>query len=42
VKVQADMQKLILPKLKTGIEVKINFPDLDKEISSKISFASKL
>jgi len=41
VKVVADIAEAYSAKLKTGNQVKINFPDLDKEISSKISFSSK-
>ena len=41
VKVLADVAEAYSAKLKTGNEVKIFFPDLDKEVSSKISFASK-
>ena len=41
VKVVADVAEAYSAKLKTGNEVNINFPDLDKEITSKISFASK-
>jgi membrane fusion protein, multidrug efflux system len=41
VKVTADVAEAYSAKLRTGNEVKINFPDLDKEITSRISFASK-
>ncbi len=41
VKVVADIAEAYSAKLKKGNEVIINFPDLDKEIISKISFASK-
>jgi RND family efflux transporter MFP subunit len=41
VKVVADIAEAYSAKLKKGNEVNINFPDLDKEITSKISFSSK-
>jgi membrane fusion protein, multidrug efflux system len=41
VKVMAEIAEAYSAKLKTGNEVTISFPDLDKEITSKISFASK-
>ena len=41
VKIVSDIAEAYSAKVKTGNEVKIGFPDLDKEISSKISFASK-
>ena len=41
VKVVADIAEAYSAKLKTGNEVNINFPDLDKEITTKISFSSK-
>ncbi|NTW31320.1 MAG: efflux RND transporter periplasmic adaptor subunit [Bacteroidetes bacterium] len=41
VKVLAEIAEAYSAKLKTGNNVKIFFPDLDKEVSSKISFASK-
>jgi RND family efflux transporter MFP subunit len=41
VKVVSDIAEAYSAKLKTGNEVMIYFPDLDKEIKSKISFASK-
>jgi len=41
VKVVADIAEAYSAKLKTGNEVTINFPDLNKEIISKISFSSK-
>ncbi len=41
VKVVADIAEAYSAKLKTGNIVKIGFPDLDKEITTKISFTSK-
>jgi membrane fusion protein (multidrug efflux system) len=41
IKVVAEIAEAYAAKLKTGNEVIIKFPDLDKEITSKISFASK-
>jgi membrane fusion protein (multidrug efflux system) len=41
VKVVADIAEAYSAKLKTGNIVKIKFPDLDKEITTKISFTSK-
>lgn len=41
VKVVAEVAESYSAKLKTGNEVIISFPDLDKEINSTISFASK-
>jgi membrane fusion protein, multidrug efflux system len=41
VKVVAEIAEAYSAKLKTGNEVIVSFPDLDKEIDSKISFASK-
>ncbi|MFH0866873.1 MAG: efflux RND transporter periplasmic adaptor subunit [Bacteroidota bacterium] len=41
VKVVAEIAEAYSAKLKTGNEVIVTFPDLDKEINSKISFASK-
>jgi membrane fusion protein (multidrug efflux system) len=41
VKVVADIAEAYSAKLKTGNIVKIEFPDLDKEITTKISFTSK-
>lgn len=41
VKIVADIAETYSSKLKTGNIVKIYFPDLDKELESKISFASK-
>jgi membrane fusion protein, multidrug efflux system len=41
VKVMAEIAEAYSAKLKTGNNVVISFPDLDKEITSKISFASK-
>lgn len=41
IKVVADIAEAYSAKLKTGNNVIIKFPDLDKEISSKITFASK-
>lgn len=41
VKVVVDVAEAYSAKLKTGNDVIVTFPDLDKEINSKISFASK-
>lgn len=41
VKVVSDVAETYSAKLKTGYKVKIYFPDLDKEIDAKITFASK-
>jgi len=41
VKVMAEIAEAYSAKLKTGNDVEISFPDLDKDITSKISFASK-
>lgn len=41
VKVKAEVAESYSTKVKSGIEVLIGFPDIQKEISSKISFASK-
>ena len=41
VKVLAEIAEAYSSKVKTGNEVIVSFPDLDKEITSKISFASK-
>jgi membrane fusion protein, multidrug efflux system len=41
VKVVAEIAEAYSSKLKTGNDVIIKFPDLDKEISSKVSFSSK-
>lgn len=41
VKIVADVAEAYSAKLRTGNIVKIYFPDLDKELHSKISFASK-
>jgi len=41
VKVLAEVAESYSAKLKTGNDVKIFFPDLDKEVISKISFSSK-
>jgi membrane fusion protein, multidrug efflux system len=41
VKVVAEIAEAYSAKIKTGNEVIVSFPDLDKEINSTISFASK-
>jgi RND family efflux transporter MFP subunit len=41
VKVVAEIAEAYSAKVKTGNDVIVSFPDLDKEIKSKISFASK-
>ena len=41
VKVMAEVAEAYSSKIKTGNEVKVFFPDLEKEITSKISFSSK-
>ena len=41
IKVMADIAEAYSAKVKTGNTVQISFPDLDKEITSKVSFASK-
>lgn len=41
VKVQADLAEAYAPMIKTGDEVRIGFPDIDKEIAATISFASR-
>lgn len=41
VKVVVEVAEAYSAKLKTGNDVIVSFPDLDKEVNSKISFASK-
>jgi RND family efflux transporter MFP subunit len=41
VKVQADLAEAYAPLIKTGDAVKIGFPDIDKEIDAKVTFASR-
>ncbi|HNW99385.1 MAG TPA: efflux RND transporter periplasmic adaptor subunit [Bacteroidales bacterium] len=41
VKVSADVAEAYASKLKSGNEVIVKFPDLNKEVTSKISFSSK-